>query len=279
MSSLDYTYKVLLKGITPTCTCGCGKEVKVYSYKVNECYRGHSGGGNWQTKYDKDSEEYKTAVAKVSKSVKEYMVDNPPTFSEETKEKHSKYMKELLSDPEERERRRVKMQDTKIEQSKSGILSDKHFTKNKTKEEVDSIYHKIGKKASNTKAVKFESGELISWNKGKSKKTDVRIEKTSGNNHYRFNPDKDIQYTENFYDREYRKLLMEQQNGKCLKCGDSSKILCLHHVDEDKKNDDFENLVFVCRSCHSKIHNNEDTKNLFNKVVTTFKQNIILNKI
>lgn len=275
----DYTVKHLLNGVTPTCVCGCGKTVKVNNYKVNECFKGHSGGGNWQTKYDKDSDQYKSAVSKVSKSVKEYMVDNPPIFSEGTKKKHSEYMKELLSDPEEKERRRAKMQETKRVQSENGTLSDRHFTKNKTKEEVNSIYSKIGSKASNTKILRFGSGELVPWNRGKDKFTDERIEKRAGENHYKFNPSKDEPYTVKFYDKEYRRILRENQDGRCLNCNSDDKTLCLHHVDEDKSNDSFDNLIFVCRSCHSKIHNNKETKRLFDTKVTSFKQNIISNKI
>lgn len=179
MSNLEYTTKILLNGIIPLCECGCGKEVKVHPYKVNECYRGHSGGGNWQTKYDKDSLEYKATVSKISKSVKEYMAENPPTFTEETRLKHSKYMIELMSNPEEKIRRFTKMANTKKKQSKDGTLSKNHFTKTKTKDEVEYIYNKIGSKASKTKVELFSTGDLVTWNKGLTKETSDAIEKNA----------------------------------------------------------------------------------------------------
>jgi len=120
---------------------------------------------------------------------------------------------------------------------------------------------------------------LVPWNRGKDKFTDDRIEKIAGENHYKFNPNKDVPYTEKFYNKQYRYFLREQQDGKCFRCKDDTNTLCLHHVDENKKNDSFENLIFVCRSCHSKIHNNKETMYSFNKEVEVFKQNIILNKI
>lgn len=179
MSNLEYTTKILLNGIIPLCECGCGKEVKVHPYKVNECYRGHSGGGNWQTKYDKDSAEYKAAVSKISKSVKEYMAENPPTFTEETRLKHSKYMIELMSNPEEKIRRVTKMTNTKKKQSKDGTLSKNHFTKTKTKDEVEYIYNKIGSKAAETKRELFSKGELVPWNRGLTKQTSDAVEKNA----------------------------------------------------------------------------------------------------
>lgn len=272
----DYTVKYLLNGVIPTCVCGCEKTVKVNGYKVNESYIGHSGGGNWQTKYDKDSEEYKNVVAKISKSVKEYTTSNPPVFSKETKEKRSKYMKDLLSNPEERENRRIKMQETKRKQSEDGTLSRDHFTKIRAKEDVKHIYSNIADKASKTKMQRYTTGELVPWNKGKNKIIDDRIKKIAGENHYRFNPNKEIPYTENFYNTEYRSFILEKQDGKCFKCNEEVKSMCLHHVDENKKNDSFENLIFVCRSCHSKIHNNRETQILFDEEVKKFKQNIIL---
>lgn len=277
MSNLEYTAKILLNGIIPLCECGCGKEVKVHPYKVNECYRGHSGGGNWQTKYDKDSIEYKAAVSKISKSVKEYMAENPPTVTEENRLKQSKYMIELMSNPEEKIRRVTKMMNTKKKQSEDGTLSKNHFTKTKTKDEVEYIYNKIGSKASKTKVELFSTGDLVTWNKGKNKKTDNRIANSAGENHYRFNPDKEVVYTEKFYDKDYRKLLMIHQDSQCFNCGIVDKSLCLHHVDENKRNDSFKNLIFVCRSCHSKIHNNKELQHSFNECVEMFKQNIILN--
>jgi len=66
----------------------------------------------------------------------------------------------------------------------------------------------------------------------------------------------------------FRKSILERQSGCCLSCeGNSGNfILCLHHIDEDKKNNNINNLVFVCRSCHAKIHNNEHFKMSFNKI-------------
>jgi len=270
----DYTIKYLLDGVIPTCACGCGKSLKVNGYEVNEYVRGHSGGGTWQTVYDKNSEEYKNALTKLSKSVKKSLSENPHIFTLEERDRRSKFMKSMST--EERDRRVIKMTETKRRQAKEGTYT--HYTKIKSKEELEDIYKRVGTKSSKTKLDKFASGESVSWSKGLNKNTNEIIRNRSGENHHKFNPNKDIPYSEKFYDKEYRKILREQQSGVCFKCKDDTKILCLHHIDENKTNDSFDNLIFVCRSCHSKIHNNKEFKYLFDREVKEFKQNIILNK-
>lgn len=40
---------------------------------------------------------------------------------------------------------------------------------------------------------------------------------------------------------------------KCEKCGKTGK-LDIHHIDENPNNNNLENLMCLCRSCHMKIH-------------------------
>lgn len=40
---------------------------------------------------------------------------------------------------------------------------------------------------------------------------------------------------------------------KCCLCG-SKEFLVVHHKDMNRKNGSLENLMLVCRSCHSKLH-------------------------
>lgn len=44
-----------------------------------------------------------------------------------------------------------------------------------------------------------------------------------------------------------------RENSCCTTCG-TIKDLCIHHIDEDYKNNDIGNLQVMCRSCHSKHH-------------------------
>lgn len=48
---------------------------------------------------------------------------------------------------------------------------------------------------------------------------------------------------------------------KCCLCS-SIKFLCIHHKDKNRKNNNLDNLMIVCKSCHTKIH---DTLKAWNK--------------
>ena len=41
----------------------------------------------------------------------------------------------------------------------------------------------------------------------------------------------------------------------CNRCGiDDDMVLCVHHIDHDRKNNDINNLEIVCANCHHKHH-------------------------
>ena len=52
-----------------------------------------------------------------------------------------------------------------------------------------------------------------------------------------------------FYDRIAKENLIQ----KCCLCG-SIKFLLVHHKDGNRKNNNLDNLMVVCKSCHAKIH-------------------------
>lgn len=62
------------------------------------------------------------------------------------------------------------------------------------------------------------------------------------------------------FDREFKKLLRKRDYYICQKCDKTEKeIGCrldCHHIDYNKKNDDPNNLVCLCRSCHMKTNSN-----------------------
>lgn len=41
---------------------------------------------------------------------------------------------------------------------------------------------------------------------------------------------------------------------KCEKCGTEEGQLDMHHIDFDENNNELDNLMCLCRSCHMKIH-------------------------
>ncbi len=275
ITSRDYTVKILLKNETPLCKCGCGRPVTIKNFKYEEYVQGHNPNCFWQNTLDKDSEEYKAIVEKISKTVGEYQRNNPKIVSDEVRKKLSDKMKETMSDPEEKARRFEKMKNTKRIQSEDGTLSNNHWTKKLTDEELDAKLFEIVEKSKETKRINKENGrEYIPWNKNETKKTDQRIKKTSDENNYRYNGNGPHRYSRKFYNKEFRRLILESQNSLCFNCNNPEMTsLCLHHIDEDKHNNEFDNLIFVCRSCHIRIHNSETIRNIFNEKVFEFKLN------
>jgi len=273
VDNVTYTLNYLLDGEIPKCLCGCGKDTKVYNYKYNEYCVGHTGGGNWQLMYDKDSTEYKNTCAKISKTVSQHHKENPITRTPEQCEKYSKAkLKWITENPEKKIEQSTKMTETKRRQSQEGILQERHYTKTRTDEEIKEIYKRISTNASKTKRILYDSGLLNAWNKDLSHLFDTRIS-WYGENHYRYNPNKTDPYDKLFRYKIYREFILNTQDSKCFCCNNTND-LCLHHIDENKQNSNFKNLIYVCRSCHMKIHNNKIYQKEMNIYFYEFKEKI-----
>jgi hypothetical protein len=77
---------------------------------------------------------------------------------------------------------------------------------------------------------------------------------------------KRFQYGDNWY--RMRRLVRERDNFKCVMCGkteeDNNEQLTVHHIrpfrlfDSYLQANTFNNLVSVCRECHSFIHSNSN---------------------
>jgi 5-methylcytosine-specific restriction endonuclease McrA len=66
----------------------------------------------------------------------------------------------------------------------------------------------------------------------------------SGQNH------RGIKYWDNI-----RKLVKQRDGNNCQLCGRGKGVdLIVHHIDENPQNDDFGNLICLCRGCHSHLH-------------------------
>lgn len=52
-----------------------------------------------------------------------------------------------------------------------------------------------------------------------------------------------------------KKAAIMERDGGCIVCGGTEK-LCVHHLDMNKTNNDFANLVTVCTKLHNIIHSN-----------------------
>lgn len=54
----------------------------------------------------------------------------------------------------------------------------------------------------------------------------------------------------------YRTLLKKSGiKEKCMRCGiEDSRVLCVHHKDRNRKNNNLNNLEWLCRNCHCIVH-------------------------
>lgn len=55
---------------------------------------------------------------------------------------------------------------------------------------------------------------------------------------------------------QYRKILSKNKiKPVCKVCKtEDDRVLCVHHIDRNRKNNDISNLVWVCRNCHYLVH-------------------------
>ena len=64
------------------------------------------------------------------------------------------------------------------------------------------------------------------------------------------------------WNRTFREQIRKRDNYKCGICGTSETDciykLSVHHIDYDKKNLSLDNLISLCRNCHSKTNNKRE---------------------
>jgi hypothetical protein len=55
----------------------------------------------------------------------------------------------------------------------------------------------------------------------------------------------------------YKELLNREEIMKeCILCKkNDTRILCVHHLDKNRENNEIKNLVWLCRNCHFLVHN------------------------
>jgi len=64
------------------------------------------------------------------------------------------------------------------------------------------------------------------------------------------------------------KLIKNGSNRECVLCGEGNlKILAVHHIDKNRKNNDLKNLVWLCHNCHFLVHNYKQEEDCFFKKI------------
>ena len=60
-------------------------------------------------------------------------------------------------------------------------------------------------------------------------------------------------YDSNFNDK-LKDTIKKIHNYKCFSCSIDNKNLDIHHIDKNKKNNNIDNLIPLCKKCHGKLH-------------------------
>lgn len=149
----------------------------------------------------------------------------------------------------------------------TGEKRDSKWHENQTKSKKGKRYSKNtefqkGQKPWN----KGKKGLQNGWSKGQTKETNSSVKKISnsrkgqaviwGETHWNWQGGKSFElYPIEF--KRAKKIIRILYKETCQLCGEKGKDI--HHVDYDKQNNNFSNLVCLCRSCHIKTNYDRET--------------------
>lgn len=179
-------------------------------------------------------------------------------LSEETKRKISeghKGMKYLIGCSDERKR--------KISEA------------NKGKKRTIETKEKISNSKKGTKSHRKGICYIKEYGKEASKKIRIKISKSRkgkclGDEHHNWNGGTSFEPYGVEFNKELKEQIRKRDNFTCQRCKklQNKRLQPIHHIDYNKKNNNQENLITLCRSCHMKTNfNREKWKKFF-----TFKK-------
>jgi hypothetical protein len=58
-------------------------------------------------------------------------------------------------------------------------------------------------------------------------------------------------------DTHYRRIRKTLKPDICEHCGTTNARMATHHIDKDHTNNNIENILVLCNSCHTKLHNHQ----------------------
>ncbi len=222
------------------CACGCGEYIEIK--------KSHKKDGipiyihNHHTKGKKLNTRSKEHCEKISKAAKERL---------KNKENHPFYGKKLT------EEHRNNISKGRIEKESAKGENNPMYGKNHTEETIEKIKLNMpdfsGKKNPN-----YGNGERLKGNKN-----------PNWNNGSSFEP-----YSPEF-NKEKKQQVLERDNYtcQCPDCEGDNKRLSIHHIDYDKMNNNYNNLIVLCCFCHTKTNGKNDRQ-----YWTEFYKNIMRNK-
>ena len=123
----------------------------------------------------------------------------------------------------------------------------------------------------------------VPWNKGLTKETSESVKKISISNLGKkgilspsWQGGKSFEEYGVEFNKEKKQQVLERDNYtcQCPDCKGKSSKLDVHHIDYDKKNNNLENLITLCRNCHSKTSGKKKRQ-----YYTEYYQNIMMGKL
>lgn len=177
--------------------------------------------------------------------------------------------------------KKLKINDEIAVNGKDAIYRDKkwlfeqHIAQNKTikqiAEEFNFNYATIKKWKQILKLPQKQKGYFnigkVPWNKGIHENDDPRVKKQANalrnfHNDGRTENISKIKRIKKITASTYRKLVKKE----CEICS-STHNLCVHHLDENRKNNNLDNLLTVCQKCHGQIHAKNIQHVQFDKII------------
>jgi len=80
----------------------------------------------------------------------------------------------------------------------------------------------------------------------------------SGSNHWNWQGGKSYEIYPLGWNRTYKEQIRRRDEYKCVRCQvpevEMREKLSVHHIDLNKQNISSDNLISICRSCHTKLH-------------------------
>lgn len=208
--------------ICPKCK---GQKANPDAKQCGSCYhKSKRGKPTWNKGLTKETSE---SIRRQSEKVSKYLQENNPFKGRHHSEKTKKILRNKALGRWESKTEQEK------EEYRQWYRENSSWVKNNPMKDPKFARQHVLKIAE----IRKKNCTYIPWNKGL----------TFVDRKQRFAP-----YTEKHYDLEVRQKIFKEQNCLCGLCRNDFDRLYFHHIDYDKYNDERENKIFLCGSCHGK---------------------------
>jgi 5-methylcytosine-specific restriction endonuclease McrA len=193
-------------------------------------------------------------------------------FSEEHRKKLSESAKKRWQNMDYREREKMRKRRSEAMKGDKNPMRRPEVAK-KVSEKLKKIFQ--------NPEIRKKRSERVGGNKNPSKRPEVREKikqtlkgKLVGEKNPNYKGGKSFEvYPEQFW--QLRKAIRERDSYTCQVCGEYPAF-DVHHIDYNKKNNEPENLITLCRNCHSKTNGNREYwKGLLQNLMKNKKGSII----